>query len=58
MLIDMAIFKPFIQLQYSLISCFFVLIIVLFFLWLMVSLIGFYSFVWLLVLEVYWFKGK
>ena len=31
MLIDMAIFKPFIQLQYSLISCFFVLIIVLFF---------------------------
>jgi len=31
MLIDMAIFKPFIQLQYSLISCFLVLIIVLFF---------------------------
>ncbi|MNG62896.1 hypothetical protein D3C87_981970 [compost metagenome] len=58
MLIDMAIFKPFIQLQYSLISCFFVLIIVLFFLGVMVSLIRFYSFVWLLVLEVYWFKGR
>jgi len=58
MLIDMAIFKPFIQLQYSLISCFLVLIIVLFFLGVMVSLIRFYSFVWLLVLEVYWFKGK